>query len=291
MSSPPPPPPPTDDLGLSCILTIAGVTVPAVVRNTTPRLARAFRTVLASNGTANPVMGHAPGNSGRSQFQTTFLLPYLSAVDLLNSCLSTTPFTTVIAEGDAGGASLANCLASDFQVGGNEGEDILAQVTFDSKSEPTWDPTASGTATGDFFKFSDVKSFVGVSGTEYDDIMRFAFRIQPQLAQFRGNSKTGLPKKQKFAYNGDVTLMCEYDKVGDGEGVVAVGVPLTTRDVVLTLEQVVASPPGKTLILTAQSAFYDEGPQFGGDIGTYITEIVTATANKNAYSIGGTAHV
>lgn len=278
------------DVGVSCTLSVAGIVVPAQLSNTTPAVRRAMRPIVLAAGLSNNLIGFAPSTSARSGFTVSFDLPYLVTPTNVNAMLSTAGVTVSLQFGTAGGVSVTNCQYTSFAVSAQENGNVGITISYESSSVPTVGATVTAAVTSlDPFKFSDVTSFQGVSGTVYTDVTRVGMTVTRTLARYGGNSTTGIPKYLKGTHV-EVSAMGEYMKVGDGEGTAWLGGGTpnfcpTKASIIIILTQICPSASPATFTFTAANCFLDEYPTATGGVEDWISETSTGISYSGSFTI------
>lgn len=274
-----------DATGVECTVSVGGVVVPANVNGTSPSVSRAMRPIVLALGLANNLVGYAPSTGAKSGFQVSFDVPYGASISAMAGA---TPLTVAMQFGDAGGVSVANCIATSFVVTGSEGQNISVNATYESKSLPTVGATvaAPGGST-DVYKFSDVVSITLVSGAVATDVNSFTFSVTRTLARYVGNSPTGIPKRIRGTHV-EASLTAEYVKLDDAEETAFIGDG--TPNYCPTIGDMVVSITGicggsGDLTLTAADCFYQDWPQSVGGTEDFVRERVMGQAQKGAYTI------
>jgi hypothetical protein len=296
-------------LGQECIMTIGIHTVAALLRGTTPNFTYASQPKMTAGpqstaGSGSPaadqsLMGYSPSTGARSGFTVDFQLPYANTVSILTDCLDGAGKTILLQFGSAGAygnvsiVGVDTCIAEQLEITGSEGGDIEVRGTFQSIALPvqTATPATSIAAYTDYWRFLDVTSVTtpGNSATPRTDVSSFSFRITRQLAAYRGNSPTGIPKHLRIART-ECFLDCTYMLMDSLEsGVVIDALPLATADakILLTREQPLtgSTATAATLTLTCLSAFTDTYPTTQGDWETYILEALALKSSNGTYTI------
>lgn len=278
------------DVAVNATVSIAGVVVPANVQGTGPDAARNMRPIIVAAGLANNLIGFGPSTSAKSGFKVTFVLPYTVTPTNLNAMLATGGVTVAMQFGTAGGATVANCQWTSVKISGQQGGDITVAISYDSSSLPTVGSTVAASGSSlDPFKFSDVTSFQGVSGTVYTDVTQFSFDLTRNLAKYVGNSTTGVPKYLKGTHV-ESAMMGEYMKVGDGEGTAFLGGGTpnfcpTKADMIVILTQICPAVTAATFTFTASNCFYQNYPTTNVATEDFISESATGTGYTGGFSI------
>ena len=277
------------DVGTNAILSIAGISVYANISATSPDFDRAMQPTIVATGAGNSLIGYHPSTGAKSGFVCAFNVPYIAAFTLLNAVLSTAPYAVQLYLGTAGGANVAGNLCRDMVLSMSEGGILECRVALDSIGLPTVGGVAPTQPAGDIWKYTDAASVKLTSSTVYTDFSAFSFHVARVLANYKGNSPTGVAKYLKIVRT-EAMLDATYLKTTDLEGTASIGNCPTLGDCAVSLVQQCPISPAlaSTLTLTLTNGFYGGYPRVSGGTEEFISESVSARAYGGGYSIAGT---
>ena len=277
------------DVGISAILQIGAISVYANISATSPDFNRAMQPIIVATGGSNSLIGYRPSTGAKSGFVAAFEIPYIAGFTLLNAVLSGTPYPVTMSMGTAGGATVIGNLCRDLTVAGSEGGILECRVALDSITLPAPGTYVLTQPAGDIWKFTDAVSTKLTSGTVYTDFSSFSFHVQRVLANYKGNSPTGVAKYLKVVRT-EAMLDSTYLKIGDLEGTAAIGNCPTLGDcnVLLTQACPIGANPATTLGFTVTNAFEDGYPKVVGGVEDFISEAASVKAYTGGFVIIGT---